>query len=78
MTEQVPKIILISIEEVHSYASHVDEWIIIKKELLKSLPSNYRSMFSTRDAKTKKVSLNEFERQLVDIYYMRFDKQLKV
>ena len=78
MTEQVPKIILASIEEVHSYASHIDEWIIIKKELLKSLPSNYRSMFSTRDSKTKKVSLNEFERQLVDIYYVRFDKQLKV
>lgn len=78
MTQQVPKIILTSIEEVHSYASHVDDWIIIKKELLKSLPSNYRKMFSTRDAKTKKVSLNEFERQLVDIYYVRFDKQLKV
>jgi len=78
MTEQIPKIILTSIEEVHSYASHVDDWIIIKKELLKSLPPNYRRMFSTRDAKTKKVSLNEFEQHLVDIYYIRFDKLLKV
>lgn len=51
---------------VHSYAGHVDSWIIIKKELLKELPPELRTLFSTRDPITKKQRTNDFERQLAE------------
>lgn len=49
---------------VFSYAGHVDEWLTIKKELLKALPSKERTAFSTRDPITKKQLTNDFELQL--------------
>ena len=51
-----------AIEEVHSYAGQAtDEWITIKKEVMRALPSEERSLFSTRDPITKKQVTNEFE-----------------
>ena len=44
-------------------------WMDFKKIMLKSLPSKMRKSFSTRDPKTKKQSLNSFEREMIDIYY---------
>lgn len=49
---------------VHGYASHVDDWIVIKKELLKSLPPALRTLFSTRDPITKRQRTNDFEREV--------------
>jgi len=55
------------------YASRVlgnsNNWMDFKKLMLVSLPSEKRGMFSTRDPKTKKQSLNEFEEKMIDIYY---------
>lgn len=55
------------------YASRVlgnsKDWMDFKKLMLISLPSNKRKNFSTRDPKTKKQSLNEFEKQMIDIYF---------
>lgn len=51
---------------VHSYAGHVDEWITIKKELLKALPTEMQAAFSTRDPITKKQRPNRFERMLAE------------
>jgi hypothetical protein len=51
-----------AIKFVFGYAGDVDEWIIIKKELLKALPSEERTSFSTRDPVTKKQVTNDFER----------------
>lgn len=59
------KKIIAAIEEVHSYAGEAtDEWITIKKELLKMLPSEERQLFSTRDPITKKQATNAFEREV--------------
>lgn len=49
---------------VYSYANFVDDWLTIKKELLKALNSDDRTAFSTRDPITKKQRTNEFERAL--------------
>ena len=51
---------------VHSYAGHVDDWLVIKKELLKSLHPDDRTMFSTRDPVTKKQRTNDFERHVAE------------
>jgi len=50
-----------SLNFVARYTSSVSDWITIKKELLKSLPPQYRKRFSTRDPVTKKQSMNDFE-----------------
>ena len=55
-----------ALEFVHTYASHVDSWIVIKKELLKALPAEDRSLFSTRHPLTKKQSTNEFEQRVIE------------
>lgn len=55
------KPIIAAINEVYSYASSCDEWIRIKKEILRTLPSDERRKFSTRDPITKKQVTNEFE-----------------
>jgi hypothetical protein len=47
---------------VHSYAGHVDDWLVIKKELLKALHPDDRALFSTRDPVTKRQRTNDFER----------------
>ena len=44
------------------------DWMFIKRQLLLSLPSHMRKLFSTRDAKTKKQALNMFELQLIELY----------
>lgn len=46
---------------VAGYAGDISDWTIIKKELLKILPVNDRTLFSTRDPLTKSQSMNEFE-----------------
>ena len=45
-----------------------DNWMPVKKHLLKSIPSSMRKKFSTRDPKTKKQSLNNFETTVIDRY----------
>ena len=56
------KVAFMILEENHN-------WMDFKKIMLKSLPSKMRKSFSTRDPKTKKQSLNSFEREMIDIYY---------
>ena len=45
-----------------------DNWMMVKKHLLKSIPANMRTRFSTRDPKTKKQSLNSFEKNVIGVY----------
>lgn len=56
--------ILEALREVHAYAGNVDSWIVIKKEILKNLHPEERKTFSTRDPKTKKQRINDFEVEL--------------
>ena len=59
------------VEELKFIAHHGQrdgQWMPVKKYLLLAIPSEMRKMFSTRDPKTKKQSLNEFEKVVIDIY----------
>lgn len=53
---------------VHSYAPNITEWKVLKKELLKSLPSSHRKLFSTRDNSTKKMNFNDFEKAVFEYW----------
>ena len=53
-------------------------WMDFKKIMLKSLPSNMRKKFSTRDPKTKKQSLNNFEKEMIDTYYRETGVELRL
>lgn len=66
MTEEDKNdVVITALKEVLNYASHVDDWIIIKKEILKIIPPNERKLFSTRDPVTKKQRINQFEENLI-------------
>ena len=54
--------------QVSSYTGDCDDWVAIKKQVLLTIPSELRKLFSTRDSKTKEQSLNNFEKQMI-IYY---------
>ena len=58
------KRIIDAMDFVFSYAKNVDDWITIKKELLKTLPVEERSCFSIRDPITKRQVINDFEKTL--------------
>jgi hypothetical protein len=53
-----------ALAEVHEYMGLEDNWLTIKKELLRYLPPGIRHAFSTRDPITKKQRTNDFEREL--------------
>jgi hypothetical protein len=55
-----------TINFVHSYAPDINDWKILKKELLKSLPPSHRKLFSTRDNATKKMNFNDFEKTVFE------------
>ena len=48
-----------------------DDWMNFKKIMLQTIPPKMRKKFSTRHPKTKKQSLNEFEKRMIDIYFSK-------
>lgn len=58
------KIIDDALLDVFSYAPNVDDWLTVKKELLKTIKPSLRVLFSTRHPLTKKQTTNEFEKLL--------------
>ena len=54
------------------------DWMDFKKIMLRSLPPKMRKNFSTRDPKTKKQALNNFEREMIDIYFKETGVKLKL
>ena len=63
---------------ISTYACDVEDWVTIKKELLKQLPVYERTFFSKRDGKTKKINLNEFEKKLIVQWRQLTGKDLTV
>ena len=64
----VPQRVLEELAIISAYGMEGDNWMLVKKQLLLSLPSSLRKNFSTRHPKTKKQSINKFEASLIDIY----------
>ena len=64
----IPDRILEQTNFVASYADDCDDWVTIKKEIMRGIPSELRKNFSTRDPKTKEQNLNDFEKCLINYY----------
>jgi hypothetical protein len=60
--------IIEAMKTVFRYASHIDEWIIVKKEMLKFLHPDDRKLFSTRDNVSRKQRTNEMEFGLIALW----------
>ena len=65
------------IDEIGEFYEGSD-WLVIKKYILKYLNPNYRRRFSTRDEKTKKHIINDFENDLINYYEQQFGTRLKL
>ena len=63
------------IEEIGPYYKGND-WLVIKKYLLRYLNPDIRRCFSTRDNKSKKHSLNDFEIEIIKLYFKTFNVEL--
>ena len=48
-----------------------DSWMDFKKIMLRTLPPKMRKKFSTRDPLTKEQSLNQFEENMIESYYLK-------
>ena len=70
--------ILEQLEFVAGYVQECDDWIEVKKQIMRGVPSNLRKLFSTRDPVTKEQSLNDFEKQLISIWYKKTGVKLKL
>ena len=56
----------------------IESWIDLKKIVLISIPSKDRSLFSTRDPKTKEQSLNQLEHAIISSYEERTGIKLRI
>ena len=53
-----------------------NDWLLIKKYLLRYLNPEIRRNFSTRDPKSKKHIINDFEKKVIDIYNKTYNVKL--
>lgn len=68
MNSEIPNRIIEELKVISLVAEGETSWIIIKKQLLLALPHALRKYFSTRDPKTKKQNINQFEIKLIQFY----------
>lgn len=61
---------------VHSYASHIDDWVSLKRQLLLVLKPSERKSFSTRDPKTFKQGVNDFEKEIMEKWCVMTGREL--
>ena len=64
----IPERIIEQIDFVASYTADCDDWVTIKKQIMRGIPSQLRKNFSTRDPITKEQSLNQFEEWVINYY----------
>jgi hypothetical protein len=60
--------IISQIHDVSEYAEDCDDWVTIKKEIMKGIPSSMRSNFSRRDSITKNQVPNDFDLEVINYY----------
>jgi hypothetical protein len=53
-----------------------NDWLVVKKYILKYLHPTIRKNFSTRNAKTKKHTLSLYDKEVIDLYYEHFKVRL--
>jgi len=77
MTPDEKEKILELVEELFVYYKE-DDWLKVKKYLVRYLHPTIRTLFSTRNSKSKKHQLNSFEENLIDIIYLKYNRELKL
>ena len=55
-----------------------NDWLVVKKYILKFSSPKHRKFFSTRDYKSKKQTLNNFEISLIDFYENKSETRLYI
>lgn len=76
---QIDPKILEKLEYVSKYVgTETNDWIRVKKELLNTISPKLRSHFSRRHKTSKKHFLNDFEKELIKIWYGLTGVQLKI
>ena len=75
MKEKEKESIIELIEELGEYYKGND-WLILKKFLLRYLNPAIRKNFSTRDPKTKKHIINMYEKDIINLYYKIYNIKL--
>lgn len=55
-----------------------NDWLVVKKYLMKYLDPRIRKLFSTRNSKSKKHTISDFDQKIIDIYYHKFGVRLKL
>jgi hypothetical protein len=59
------------IRYVASYIGNTtSEWLVIKRHLINAFDSKDRSLFSTRHPKTKKQIVNDFDKLVMEYWYL--------
>ena len=64
----IPERVLDQIKIVASYAGECDDWVTIKKEIMKGCPPHLRKKFSRRHPITKEQIPNDFDHSVIDKY----------
>lgn len=75
INEEGSRLIIELLEEILFYYED-DNWLVVKKYILRYLKPEYRRMFSTRHPKTKKHSLNNFEKYIIQYCKDKYSKVL--
>mgnify|MGYP003131351068 CR=1 FL=1 len=75
---KIPKRITEELEEISQYAGSCDDWMTIKKEVMRSIPPNLRALFSRRDPITKEQNPNEFDMEVIEYYKSLTGVSLKI
>lgn len=74
----IPDKIWEAINYVMQYANESEDWLAVKKEILWLLTNEYRHYFSRRHYSTKKHSLNDFEKLVIEYWKAETGKDLKI
>lgn len=67
-----------AIDLVMRYVGGSNDWVQIKKEIMKSLPWQLRTNFSTRDRKTYEQRMNDFEKMVAEYWKTKTGVELRV
>ena len=67
-----------TVDFVMSYVDKSDDWVLLKKEIMKSLPWQLRTNFSTRNRQTYEQRMNDFELMLAEYWKSRTGTELRV
>jgi len=74
--DSIPDKIWEAINYVMQYANESENWLAVKKEIMWLLRNEYRHYFSRRHYATKKHSLNDFEKLVIEYWKSETGKEL--